>query len=159
MPVRNLLRLGSNTISIRIQPAITEAAALADKSPYVVPAQQVNWTPQTSPYSLSHCLVLPCVIQLRIQSTDKAKHAASLKSMLQGPGMAANLNRLRKPGSDFGWDWGPCFAPSGTFGALQLRAYSHPHVTGAHLLLSMLFETDLKIAPYCPTAARSHMDH
>lgn len=42
VPAKSLLRSGSNTISIIIQPAITEAAARADACPYDVPAQQVD---------------------------------------------------------------------------------------------------------------------
>ena len=45
--------------------------------------------------------------------------------------MAANMNFVRKPQCDFGWDWGPCFAPAGIFGKVELAAYNRAHLTGA----------------------------
>lgn len=32
---------------------------------------------------------------------------------MAAPGQLPHWNFIRKPGSDFGWDWGPAFAPSG----------------------------------------------
>ena len=44
--------------------------------------------------------------------------------------MLPHWNFLRKPASDFGWDWGPAFAASGIYGGVQLKAYSAAHMTG-----------------------------
>ena len=42
-----------------------------------------------------------------------------------------HYNFIRKPASDFGWDWGPAFAPSGVYGYISLEAYSLAFLTGA----------------------------
>ena len=34
----------------------------------------------------------------------------------------SHRNFVRKPASDFGWDWGPSFVPTGLTGAMSLRA-------------------------------------
>eukprot|EP00884_Botryococcus_braunii_P002498 jgi/Botrbrau1/12249/Bobra.0361s0012.2 len=39
-------------------------------------------------------------------------------------------NFVRKTASDFGWDWGPAFVPSGINGPISLVAYSLPYLTG-----------------------------
>jgi hypothetical protein len=41
-------------------------------------------------------------------------------------------NFVRKTASDFGWDWGPAFVPSGINGPINLVAYSLPYLTGAN---------------------------
>ena len=44
-----------------------------------------------------------------------------------------DYNFIRKPGSDFGWDWGPSFAPQGIYGGVRLHAYSCAQLTGMPL--------------------------
>jgi len=51
-------------------------------------------------------------------------------SML-APGMLPHYNFMRKAASDFGWDWGPAFAPVGLSDAVHLRAYSRPFIVRA----------------------------
>ena len=46
---------------------------------------------------------------------------------------AAPFNWLRKPASDFGWDWGPAFAPAGIYGDVQLVGYSDAHLVGCNV--------------------------
>lgn len=41
-----------------------------------------------------------------------------------------HYNFIRKPASDFGWDWGPAFSPSGVYGNITLEAYSAAYLTG-----------------------------
>ena len=45
--------------------------------------------------------------------------------------VVAPYNFLRKPASDFGWDWGPAYAPSGVYGSVDLVAYTAGVLTGA----------------------------
>lgn len=45
-------------------------------------------------------------------------------------GSMPGYNFIRKAASDFGWDWGPAFAPSGISGPVYLHAYSQPFITG-----------------------------
>lgn len=42
-----------------------------------------------------------------------------------------HYNFIRKAASDFGWDWGPAFAPACILGDVTLTAYSGPYLTGA----------------------------
>lgn len=44
--------------------------------------------------------------------------------------MFPHMNFLRKPACDFGWDWGPAFAPSGIVGTVQLLAADAPYLSG-----------------------------
>ena len=46
---------------------------------------------------------------------------------------AAPFNMVRKPASDFGWDWGPAFAPAGLYGDVQLVGYSDAHLVGCNV--------------------------
>lgn len=46
-----------------------------------------------------------------------------------------HYNFIRKPASDFGWDWGPAFSPAGIFGGVSLEAYSTAYLTGCALVL------------------------
>ena len=74
---------------------------------------------------------------------------------LQLDHMLPHWNFLRKPASDFGWDWGPAFAPSGIYGGVQLKAYSAAHMTGLPPSLAQIgvsgFAGNLKAAvmPAC----------
>lgn len=49
---------------------------------------------------------------------------------LTQPGGLSYYNFLRKPASDFGWDWGPAFVPAGLYGSVQIEAYSNAIFTG-----------------------------
>ena len=42
-------------------------------------------------------------------------------------------NFVRKAASDFGWDWGPAFAPAAISGAVELRGRSSASLSGKHL--------------------------
>lgn len=48
---------------------------------------------------------------------------------VEQPGSIPHFNFIRKAASDFGWDWGPAFAPSGLSG-VKLRGFSSPFLTG-----------------------------
>ncbi|KAK9835150.1 hypothetical protein WJX81_001501 [Elliptochloris bilobata] len=50
---------------------------------------------------------------------------------LTQPGGMSYYNFIRKPASDFGWDWGPAFAPSGLYGIVELQAYDTAIITAA----------------------------
>lgn len=41
----------------------------------------------------------------------------------------------RKPASDFGWDWGPSYAPSGIHGGVELVGYDNAFIQGKLLML------------------------
>eukprot|EP00803_Ostreobium_quekettii_P007189 evm.model.scf_973.2 EVM.evm.TU.scf_973.2 scf_973:5640-12165(-) len=49
---------------------------------------------------------------------------------MMAPGMLPHYNFIRKAACDFGWDWGPAFAPCGIYGDVELHAYSHAYLTG-----------------------------
>jgi len=51
----------------------------------------------------------------------------------QAPGAFKHFSFIRKPASDFGWDWGPAFAPAGIHGQVQLLALSTAVVRGIHV--------------------------
>ena len=51
-------------------------------------------------------------------------------SVLQLSTMIPHYNFLRKAPADFGWDWGPAFAPAGIYGGLMLVAYDAVYITG-----------------------------
>ena len=42
-------------------------------------------------------------------------------------------NFVRKPASDFGWDWGPAFSPSGIHHSVALVGYSAPRLLAANV--------------------------
>ena len=62
-------------------------------------------------------------------------HTRSLPSSLfllsQQLGGMDHWNFLRKPASDFGWDWGPAFAPAGIAGGVSLVAHSSGFLSAA----------------------------
>jgi hypothetical protein len=49
----------------------------------------------------------------------------------QTPGAWDVFNFLRKPAHDFGWDWGPAFAPAGLPGHAGILAFDRALITGA----------------------------
>ena len=44
--------------------------------------------------------------------------------------MIPHYNFLRKAPADFGWDWGPTFAPAGIYGGAVLVGYDSVYITG-----------------------------
>ena len=64
-------------------------------------------------------------------------------SRLQQKGGMDHWNFLRKPASDFGWDWGPAFAPCGVAGGVSLEVYSAAHLAGATLRQEHLSSGDV----------------
>jgi hypothetical protein len=70
-------------------------------------------------------------------SIEANKRAAAYPYNVPGltqPGGMSYYNFLRKPASDFGWDWGPAFTPAGLYGSVQIEAYSNAILTGVHFL-------------------------
>ncbi|MEW5297316.1 MAG: hypothetical protein WDW36_000533 [Sanguina aurantia] len=51
----------------------------------------------------------------------------------QAIGAYPHYNFVRKPASDFGWDWGPAFAIAGVQGDVSLLAHSVGVLTGLHI--------------------------
>jgi len=49
---------------------------------------------------------------------------------LQLPHMNPHYNFLRKPPADFGWDWGPTFAPAGIYGGVVLVGHDSVYILG-----------------------------
>ena len=54
-------------------------------------------------------------------------------SLARCAGGLSYYNFIRKPASDFGWDWGPAFAPAGIYGMVEIQAYSYAIMTGGLL--------------------------
>ncbi len=52
---------------------------------------------------------------------------------LPDQGGFAHFAFLRKPASDWGWDWGPAFAPSGIHGDVKLIALDTALLSGESL--------------------------
>ncbi|KAJ9512581.1 hypothetical protein QJQ45_018907, partial [Haematococcus lacustris] len=48
------------------------------------------------------------------------------------PRSVPHYNFIRKPASDFGWDWGPAVTPMGVHGAITLLSHSAPLLMGVH---------------------------
>ena len=51
---------------------------------------------------------------LRVKRGDNG--LLTCRKPVQAPRAVPHFNFLRKPASDFGWDWGPAFAPAGLGG-------------------------------------------
>ena len=58
--------------------------------------------------------------------------AASSHVHLQLPHVTPHYNFLRKPPADFGWDWGPTFAPAGIYGGVVLVGHDSVYILGEH---------------------------
>ena len=56
-----------------------------------------------------------------------------MPSRMQQVGSLPGYNFIRKAASDFGWDWGPAFAPAGISGAVELHGRSTAVLTGKPL--------------------------
>lgn len=52
---------------------------------------------------------------------------------MQQVGSLPGYNFIRKAASDFGWDWGPAFAPAGISEAVELHGRSTAVLTGKPL--------------------------
>ena len=61
-------------------------------------------------------------------------HFPVFQHVANSAGGLSYYNFIRKPASDFGWDWGPAFAPAGIYGMVEIQAYSHAIMTGVSLL-------------------------
>ena len=72
-----------------------------------------------------------------IRSAIKEANARNASSPYAIPAImeaqVAQFNWLRKPASDFGWDWGPAFAPQGIYGEVSIVGYSDAHLVGANV--------------------------
>ena len=64
-------------------------------------------------------------------------HLLSMLLLHECAGGLSYYNFIRKPASDFGWDWGPAFAPAGIYGMVEIQAYSYAIMTGAFAALSL----------------------
>lgn len=78
-------------------------------------------------------------LQLTIYAAPAAAQAAAddypyTVPFVQQQGGLPNYNFIRKAASDFGWDWGPAFAPSCVTGDVTLTAYSAPFLTGERVV-------------------------
>ncbi|KAK9834074.1 hypothetical protein WJX81_007934 [Elliptochloris bilobata] len=67
--------------------------------------------------------ISPAVEAAQLRSAAYPYPVPSLQEVQVAP-----FNFLRKPASDFGWDWGPAFAPAGIYGPVKLQAYSSAFV-------------------------------
>ena len=70
--------------------------------------------------------ILPAVLEAFAKNATYPYPAPILTYQVIAP-----YNFLRKPASDFGWDWGPAYAPSGLYGAVDLVGYSAGVLDGA----------------------------
>ena len=69
----------------------------------------------------------PCPPVIR---ASKAPSTRLLHLPPQQVGAIPGYNFVRKAASDFGWDWGPAFAPAGITGTVELRGHSSAVLTG-----------------------------
>ncbi len=90
----------------------------------------------------SVCLGCPLTVVLLQASlqTEPAVHMHLLTAICANcAGGLSYYNFIRKPASDFGWDWGPAFAPAGIYGMVEIQAYSYAIMTGASMLSVLFF--------------------
>lgn len=124
--VSGRLLAGQNQLAVTLVSPLKAASQRAAAYPYSVPFSRVSdWAPflRLGPGpSLRTGLPL-----LNLSSSPTPAFASSA---LQQRGAHGQYNFLRKPASDFGWDWGPGFAPSGIGGPVWLRGYSAPFLAG-----------------------------
>ena len=75
-------------------------------------------------------------LRIAIASAPAAAAARRAAHPYPVPALAAlgafeAYNFVRKPASDFGWDWGPALAPAGVPGRVELLAFDHALLVGA----------------------------
>jgi beta-mannosidase len=68
---------------------------------------------------------------------------------------------VRKPGSDFGWDWGPAFVPAGIYGGVSFIALNGLQMKGLHLRHHLTADlssglVDVSIDAYCPVYGEAY---
>ena len=143
---------GAHTLKIVISPAAVNAMEKASNYKYNVPGlTQPGTMVILSMLILDHLSVrlppyaaayLGCSVSHQIGAgicrrgcTSKLENSVPSfdTSMANAAGGLSYYNFIRKPASDFGWDWGPAFAPAGIYGIVEIQAYSHAIMTGAYL--------------------------
>jgi len=138
-PVKGLLHPdggGSNVLQIVIRPAVEEATKRKQAYPYTVPTLAVRVLCLLRLLSLPLAVVwVPYICSTHPSSLPHAPaHANSThpppQTLKQAPGMWDVYNFLRKPASDFGWDWGPAFGAAGISGAAELVGFDRALLTG-----------------------------
>ena len=122
---RELLVAGDNRLDVAFEPPRASAHRLAAAHPYPVPHTQVTSYPapprtshpNTSPLSLPH-------LHRHTRASDSPPppppppHPLQYYHVWSEP---SHRNFIRKPPSDFGWDWGPSFLPTGITGSVSLH--------------------------------------
>jgi hypothetical protein len=152
LPVTGLLVEGSNSLSICISPAIQAAADAKARYPYELPAvtapggqqqreRRAHRAARPQLLLLPHCTALSggCSCSCRLPRCRAAALACLGRRCRTRPlppssspaaGQFDTYHYVRKTASDFGWDWGPAFAPAGVSGRVALVAASRPHLRG-----------------------------